>query len=539
MYTDYFGLKEDPFSIAPNPQYFFMSQGHREALAHLLYGIKNEGGFVLLTGEVGTGKTTVCRLFLELVPADTETAFILNPKLTAEELLASICDEFGIEYPPDTTSIKVFVSLISDFCLKVHEKGRKTVLIIEEAQNLKPDVLEQIRLLTNLETRERKLLQIIMLGQPELRDLLAKPELRQLSQRITARYHLGSLSKKEILAYVNYRLSVAGLLRGNPFTPWALRSLFSLTKGVPRMINIILDRALLGAFAQGKDRVDRRTLMTAAREVSGLTMVPRSRPLFQAALGGFILLVCAAAVFGFYHRSAGTRLWPKALFRATAHETSRHIEGSPLKAETHKTATSDLLSDKDEAYRTLFWKWHIDYTPGANLTACQQAAGKGLYCLKAKGTLANLRQIDRPAILVMNNKGSQKQYAVLTGLEEKTATLTRGRNVETVDIGQVESSWTGEYLLIWRGVPKLDQSLKLGSRGALVAWLDRRLAVIQGRPAGTGYKQVYDEEIMKQVREFQESAGLHADGIAGPKTLIQIAAISGEDGPVLQRKDAR
>lgn len=539
MYTDYFGLKEEPFSIAPNPQYFFMSQGHREALAHLLYGIKNEGGFVLLTGEVGTGKTTVCRLLLELVPADTETAFILNPKLTAEELLASVCDEFGIEYPPGTTSIKVFVSLISDFLLKVHEKGRKAVLIIEEAQNLKPDVLEQIRLLTNLETRERKLLQIIMLGQPELRDLLAKPELRQLSQRITARYHLGSLSKKEVLAYVHYRLSVAGLLRSNPFTPSALRSLFSLTKGVPRMINIILDRALLGAFAEGKDRVDRRTLVTAAREVSGLTIVPRNRLIFQTALGGFILLVCGAAVFGFYYHSTGTRVWPEALFRATEPVTSRPIEGSPYKDESHKAAASDLLSDRDEAYRTLFWKWQVDYTPGANLTVCEEAAKQGLYCLKAKGTLANLRQIDRPVILVLKNKDGGKQYAALTGLGGKTATLTRGRNIETVDIGQIESSWTGEYVLIWRGVPKLNRSLKLGSRGALVAWLDRRLAVIEGRPARTGQKEVYDEELMKQVRLFQESAGLDVDGIAGPKTLIQIATIAGEDGPVLQKKDAR
>lgn len=539
MYTDYFGLKEEPFSIAPNPQYFFMSRGHREALAHLLYGIKNEGGFVLLTGEVGTGKTTVCRLFLELIPSDTETAFILNPKLTAEELLASVCDEFGIEYPPGTTSIKVFVSLISGFLLKAHEKGQKAVLIIEEAQNLKPDVLEQIRLLTNLETRERKLLQIIMLGQPELRDLLAKPELRQLSQRITARYHLGSLSKKEVLAYVSYRLSVAGLLRGNPFTASALSSLFSLTKGVPRMINIILDRALLGAFAEGKERVDRRTLMTAAREVSGLPTAPRRRLIFQTALGGFILLVCAAAVFGFYYRSTGARVWPKLPFRATAQVTSPPIQGSPYKEKRHKTVTSHLLSDKDEAYRTLFWKWQIDYTPGANLAACEQAAKQGLYCLKAKGTLANIRQIDRPVILVLKNKGGGQQYAALTGLQEKTATLTRGRDTETVDIGQIESAWTGEYLLLWRGVPKLGQSLKPGSRGALVAWLDRRLAIIQGRPPRTGDEQVYDEEIMKQVRVFQESAGLEADGIAGPKTLLQIAAIAGEDGPVLQSKDAR
>ncbi len=516
-----------------------MSQGHREALAHLLYGIKNEGGFVLLTGEVGTGKTTVCRLFLELIPDGTETAFILNPKLTAEELLASVCDEFGINYPPSTTSIKVFVSLISDFLLKIHEKGQRAVLIIEEAQNLKPDVLEQIRLLTNLETRERKLLQIIMLGQPELRDLLAKPELRQLSQRITARYHLGSLSKKEVLAYVNYRLSVAGLLRGNPFTASALRSLFSLTKGVPRMINIILDRALLGAFAEGKDRVDRKTLVTAAREVSGLAPLLRRRFVFQAALGGFILLVCTAAVFGFYYRSNGARIWPKGLFVTTAQVTSPHMEGSSYGEKDHMSATSALSSDKDEAYKTLFSVWQIDYRPGQDIAVCEQAIKQGLHCVEAKGTLTNLRQIDRPVVLALKDTGSGKQYVALTGLQEKAATLARGRDTKIVDIGQIESSWTGEYLLIWRGVPKLDQSLKLGSRSPLVAWLDRRLAVIQGRPAPNGHKQVYDEELVKQVRKFQQGVGLEADGITGPKTLIQIATIAGKDGPALQKKDGR
>ena len=213
MYKEYFGLKELPFSIAPDPRYLYMSNQHREALAHLIYGINTQGGFVLLTGEVGTGKTTVCRCLLDQMPENIDVAFILNPKMTAEELLASICDELRIQYPQGSNSIKIFVDHINIYLLDAHTKGRKTVLIIEEAQNLNTDVLEQIRLLTNLETNQEKLLQIIMLGQPELREKLSRPELRQLSQRITARYHLGSLSRQEISEYVSHRLSVAGVHR--------------------------------------------------------------------------------------------------------------------------------------------------------------------------------------------------------------------------------------------------------------------------------------------------------------------------------------
>ena len=269
MYKEYFGLKENPFSIAPDPHYFYMSEGHREALAHLVYGINSDGGFILLTGEVGTGKTTVCRCLLEHLPKDAEIAFILNPKLTVEELLASICDEFGISYPAGNRSNKIFVSAINDYLLNAHEEGKQAILIIEEAQNLSVEVLEQIRLLTNLETNQRKLLQIVLLGQPELKDMLAQPQLRQLSQRVTARYHLGPLTKDEVSAYVNHRLSVAGLVRNGLFSEAILKKLFLLTGGIPRIINVVCDRALIGAFAQGKDCVNKKTLVTAAREVSG------------------------------------------------------------------------------------------------------------------------------------------------------------------------------------------------------------------------------------------------------------------------------
>ncbi|MBD3647414.1 MAG: AAA family ATPase, partial [Pseudomonadales bacterium] len=203
MYDQYFGLKESPFSIAPNPRYLYMSERHREALAHLLYGIRTDGGFILLTGEVGTGKTTVCRCLLEQLPDNVDTAFVLNPKLTADELLATICDDLGIDYP-DNVTIKGLVDRLNDFLLSSLEADRRTVLIIDEAQNLSADVLEQLRLLTNLETNQRKLLQIILLGQPELLELLSQPELRQLSQRITARFHLDALNREEVAEYIEH-----------------------------------------------------------------------------------------------------------------------------------------------------------------------------------------------------------------------------------------------------------------------------------------------------------------------------------------------
>lgn len=266
MYNDYFGFKETPFSIAPDPRYLYMSEQHREALAHLIYGFNSDGGFVLLTGEVGTGKTTVCRCLLEQIPNDSSIAFIINPRLSVDELLATICDEFGIKYPERNISIKVFIDLLNAYLLDAHAKGRKAVLIIDEAQNLSANVLEELRLLTNLETNQHKLLQIILLGQPELRKKLSKPELRQLSQRIIARYHLGPLSRKDVSAYVTHRLAIAGI-SNEIFPPSTIRKIYSLSGGVPRLINVLCDRALLGTFVQKERKVKKSTLRKAAGEV--------------------------------------------------------------------------------------------------------------------------------------------------------------------------------------------------------------------------------------------------------------------------------
>ncbi|WP_432382504.1 AAA family ATPase [Duganella sp. P38] len=270
MYTQFFHLKQSPFSIAPDPRYLFMSERHREALAHLLYGVGSGGGFVLLTGEIGAGKTTVCRCFMEQIPDNCKLAYIFNPKLSVEELLLSICDEFGIELAPagaGAVSVKAYVDVINAYLLASHAQGRNNVLIIDEAQNLSAEVLEQLRLLTNLETSERKLLQIILIGQPELRAMLARPELEQLAQRVIARYHLGSLSEAETATYIEHRLAVAGATAIAPFPRKLMGLVHGLTKGVPRRINLLCDRALLGAYVENLPQVTRKIIKRAASEV--------------------------------------------------------------------------------------------------------------------------------------------------------------------------------------------------------------------------------------------------------------------------------
>src|SRR5215207_7062000 len=267
MYAKFFGLQHEPFSIAPDPRFLFMSEHHREALAHLLYGLSGGGGFVLLTGEIGAGKTTVCRCFLEQIPKRCNVAYIFNPKLTVEELLKTICDEFGIPAPhagPGVATVKDYVDALNQFLLKTHSVGQNNVLIIDEAQNLSADVLEQLRLLTNLETSERKLLQIVLIGQPELRAMLARPELEQLAQRVIARFHLDALSESETAQYVRHRLEVSGLQRPLPFDRGALRRVHAASGGVPRRINLLCDRALLGAYANGQGAVTRPVVTRAA-----------------------------------------------------------------------------------------------------------------------------------------------------------------------------------------------------------------------------------------------------------------------------------
>jgi general secretion pathway protein A len=272
MYTRYFGLTEKPFAIAPNPRYLFMSELHREALAHLMYGINSEGCIILLTGDVGTGKTTVCRCLLDQLPETTDIAMILNPKLTITDLLKTICEELKIPIPAAPRSVKTYIDQLNAYLLRAHSEGRNTALIVDEAQNLDIKLLEQLRLLTNLETNTNKLLQIILIGQPELRNILSDPKLSQINQRITTRYHLGPLQAGDVATYIEHRLAIAGGNSRNVlFSKKAIQYVAKISKGIPRVINITCDHALLGAYANNSDHVSLPIMKKAAGELETRT----------------------------------------------------------------------------------------------------------------------------------------------------------------------------------------------------------------------------------------------------------------------------
>ncbi|MGH8181996.1 MAG: ExeA family protein, partial [Steroidobacteraceae bacterium] len=387
MYLAFFGLNEKPFSITPDPRYLYLSERHAEAMAHLLYGVNEAGGFVQLTGEVGTGKTTIVRSLLAQAPKNAEIALILNPRMTAPEFLLTICEELGIGVPDSATeSLKDLVDILSQYLLRAHAGGRRVVVVVDEAQNLAPEVLEQVRLLTNLETNTRKLLQIILIGQPELRELLARNELRQLAQRITGRYHLNPLSPEETTAYVRHRLRVAGAT-ADIFNRFALEEIYRLSGGVPRVINVICDRALLGGYSLDRHRITGPLVRNAASEVFGKRFTPPWLPWAGTAAVAVILAVGSFALWRLQPWS-----WARARAATPTHSapaaspsSSRPTAGNsvasaavatakpavpPVGAGTPQTETLSALLTKysrdtstDAAFTTLFGLWGIHYTP--------------------------------------------------------------------------------------------------------------------------------------------------------------------------------
>jgi general secretion pathway protein A len=542
MYQSHFGLSEAPFSIAPDPRYVYLSQRHQEALAHLLYGVSGEGGFVLLTGDVGTGKTTICRCLLDQIPESCDVAYVFNPKLTVEELLSTICVELGIACPPGNTSIKVFVDSLNQHLLAANALGRHAVLIIDEAQNLSADVLEQMRLLTNLETNQRKLLQIILLGQPELATMLARPELRQLSQRIVARYHLGPLSKAEVAAYVRHRLEIAGTTR-QLFPASLMRRLYRLSGGVPRVINAICDRALLGAFVQGKEGVDSTTLAKAADEVLRQPVVERGRRQRMLALG--LILVVGVAVALLLNRPRkhdGTPTPQPAVVEpvvvrpvvdAAPSEPADANAGAPVVTDLDWPGNASPSRSEALAYAALFHAWGLDFAGG---DACREAARLGLRCRAARGGLDELRQLNRPAVLAMRNGRRQEYQAALTGLDDRSATLAMGSETKRVSLDTLAEQWSGYYVLLWRMPPEFSENLRHGERGPAVAWLARQLAQALGRPADADADATFDDALARQVKQFQLAEGLIPDGAVGPQTLMRLSAIADKTAPRLVRQ---
>lgn len=535
MYAAYFGLKQEPFSIAPDPRLLFMSEQHREALAHLLYGVQGGGGFVLLTGEIGTGKTTVCRSFLEQVPPHCNLAYIFNPKLTVLELLETVCHEFGVDVrlpAHRAPTVKDFIDPLNAFLLQAHAAGRNNVLVIDEAQNLAPEVLEQLRLLTNLETSERKLLQIILIGQPELREMLARPELEQLAQRVIARYHLNALRPQECEQYVRHRMEVSGLERPLPFDRRALDRVHQATGGVPRRINLLCDRALLGAYANGQPQVNRRIVDQAAAEVFPRAGRAAAGPWRRAAFAGALGLAVGAGLL-----AAGTRFVesadaapptpPAAPPPVAQVEPAVVVPAAPVPVVAAKPV---LLRDEGQAWRELAQAWKLPL-PDAAGNPCAALAREGVQCYQKTLGLPLIRQLGRPGIVTLDADSGQPSYAVLVALTEQSATLQAAGTEQTVTLAALAQRWKGDFATLWR--TPAGQLERDGSSGPGVDWIAARLATARGEPAPAAGARL-DARLQEQLRAFQVAQGLPADGRPGPLTYMQLNRVAGVDEPRLR-----
>ena len=553
MYTQFFGLNEKPFAITPDPRYLFMSERHGEGLAHLLYGVTDSGGFIQLTGEVGTGKTTLVRTLLGQLPDEVDVALILNPQVTVLEFLQAICQELGVPLPDDRNSPMALVDALNRYLLDAHARGRRIILLVDEAQNLSAEVLEQLRLLTNLETAKQKLLQIILIGQPELREILAQNSLRQLAQRVTGRYHLEPLSRDEAAKYIDHRMKVAGGL-GETFDDSAKREVYRLSGGIPRLMNVICDRALLGAYSQESRRVDRQLVRGAASEVSG--QGPRRSWLGRAA--AIVATVGAiAAIVGIVttvpQRDTEAPLDPT----SNASETTQDNETVAILAvetmpadETNDPLASDALADGpslaarleagelptsvDDAMQNVLALWGVDYDAGSG-SGCVLAQSHGLSCLWQRGSFNVLRQLDRPAVLTLTDERGDTYQSALISLEGDVAKLAFGSEVRSYPIDEIDELWFGRYLIVWRPPNGSAASIRPGTRSSDVVWLRESLAQLGNEAtAAADGADYFDGELEAQLRQFQRRHRLQVDGLAGEQTQIIInSLLAREDTPRL------
>jgi general secretion pathway protein A len=521
MYHQHFGLNEAPFSIAVNPRYLFMSQRHRDALAHLLYGVSGGGGFILLTGEVGTGKTTVNRCLLEQLPDTTDLAIILNPALSAVELLASACDEFGIDYPKETHSLKALTDALHRYLLENHDRGRKTVLMIDEAQHLDFDVLEQIRLLTNLETNDEKLLQIILIGQPELSDKLARAELRQLNQRITARYNLQPLNLDETSAYMRHRLEVAGL-KGDRrlFDSSAVKQIHTLTRGIPRLINVLCDRALLGAYGQKRGSVNRALVRSAATEVFGDS---QSEPSLSGHASGWwfalAMLVVVGAALIYVGKAPVDPL------------TTQHSEDT---VSTDVTVAADVTALSEQRVTVpAIPQWEFSESEGltrlwlaatdlpAPSSLCPPPAITRLSCVVGSARVWNeLALLNRPVLLETVTEDKFFASVLVFQIDGSEAVVWTDQGLQWVALAEIADAWTGTYRFFWQAPKGWEGALSLGDSGVVVTQVAQMFATLDEMEL----KEVTDfgPSLETRIRFFQEAEGLPVNGVMNQLTLLKL-----------------
>jgi general secretion pathway protein A len=540
MYLGYYGLHEAPFSITPDPRFVHLSERHRDALAHLLFGVDKggSGGFVQLTGEVGTGKTTLSRLLLEQLPEDTRIALVLNPRQDAVELLETICEELHIDiaggkFDRSSGSSKSLIDALNAYLLDAYAQGLRVVVLIDEAQNLPADALEQVRLLTNLETHTQKLLQILLLGQPELRDMLARPELRQLSQRITARYHLTPLDARGTEAYLRHRWRVAGGTRF-PFTAKGVQRLHARAGGVPRLLNVIAERALLAGYARDAAAIDARLVDAAANEVLPPT-AKRSWWPWLAVAGVVAVAVVAATQFRGTPASAQAPNTIQTVPASNAPATSAtpdHIATSI--ASLDAIGLTQLIGATGDTplpgWQALLELWQL---PADSITVdpngpCTPATNPAIHCVQGDASLDTLLAVDRPVLLRLRDAGADA-WALLLGADARRVRIRIGERTQDIDRVLLLARWNGRYASLWRGPAMLESAPHPGSRGPAVDWL--RQQVLPGSNITTGAP--YDGAVRAGVTILQQARGLPVDGIAGPLTLMALA--SELSGPRLLR----
>lgn len=517
MYTAHFGLNAAPFSITPDPHYFYSSTGHSEALAHLIYGVNEGPGFILLTGEVGTGKTTLCRSLIEQLPHNFDVALLLNPCLSPIELLASLFDELRISYSLEQYQHKDFIDKLTSYLLTADRVGHRTVFIIDEAQNLSAEALEQIRLLTNLETGDHKLLQIILVGQPELNKLLKGNNLRQLSQRITARYHILPLSAKDTKAYINHRLAISGLVSRSLFSDSALKLIYRYSAGVPRLINILCDRALLGGYVNNKNQINAEIIRQAIEEISGeaiRTFNPKIYLFVSVLVLSSFIIWLLKPTLDFSNQELSTV------------SSSEPIVSPILPTAIDNKPVSNLeyllnVTSTETAFRTLFKLWGADYLELAGEKACERAAKQGLACYLKIGTWDDLRYLNRPAIIELVTSEGMQYHIVVKHLQDNIASLAvADRNFE-IPINKINKLWLGQFLILWKPPMLPMPVLKVGITHKAVRWIRKQLN-LKSRSAFFNYS------LRRKVIAFQAEHNLKADGVIGEQTLLALQALRGE-----------
>jgi len=548
-------MHEAPFSITPDPAFVFLSPRHRDALAHLMYGIGKggSGGFVQLTGEVGTGKTTLCRCLLEQIPEGTRIALLLNPLVTPRELLAAVSEELGIDISDSIDSTRLLVDGLNRYLLEAHERGERVVVVIDEAQNLSPEALEQVRLLTNLETSKEKLLQIVLLGQPELRDLLQRRNLRQLAQRITARYHLSPLGPKDTHLYIRHRMQIAGAQR-NPFRRNAMNALYQRSQGIPRLINIIADRSLVAAFAKERMDVTAAMVQEAANEVQlGERQVKRVRwPWLVAGIAVVVVAALAIATLGERRlpaESTGTAVeiaaspvvaqkqLPAAVTQEPVLQTVVIPPGeSELLVEPVQTEPETEVLDSEWLgdHQLLVWKGlaKIWRHPGAAFSieaACNGDDSRGYACLRDQGSWSKIKRLGLPVVLILQEQSPT--YLLLQGMNERRLLVGTADRLKTVSKDAVEARWLGAYLVVWPQASEWPVEVSRGDSGPAVTTIIEMASRVDVPYHG---EQTFNVAFEDWLESFQIRNGLQADGIVGRNTLLYLMTASIDEPQLLQ-----